>query len=407
MHGSNNLNPRILYLDFLRGFALFGILIANLPYLAEPMYGFSEFNSQISNWARAIVSFFVVGKFFIIFSFLFGYGFGIQIETKNSTKDSDQSSRRKFYRRLIGLLFFGIIHAAFLYDGDILVTYAILGFILYQFRNISFFEWKLAVVLFWLLSLVCYFLLGLLTYMDSTNETILQALSQDSIKAHLADFPTTAIQKIYELFYSFPYLVLYNWPSAFMMFLIGIWAHKNRIIDKDLSEILSILRMNRMRVYTIVIIAIVSNLCYTISYFLNHDFVYGAIFSSFLAFGGLSLSLLYCLGWKYFIEAAELNSEKNYTVNSLTLFLRKIRFGFINLVAGSGRMSLTNYLSQSFICNFIFNGWGLGFYGQLPPEIYFFLSVPIYIFNLIFSNIWLRYFAQGPLEYVLRKWTKI
>ena len=72
------------------------------------------------------------------------------------------------------------------------------------------------------------------------------------------------------------------------------------------------------------------------------------------------------------------------------------------IFAPVGRMALTNYVSQSIICTFIFYGTGLGLGGQIGPAIYFPIGIVVYCTQMVFSRYWLKYFQFGPLEWLWR-----
>src|SRR5512134_4192375 len=135
-HGPVAAGERIELIDILRGAALFGILAANMRALAMPWRLYDNphllFPGFADRLAQGLVDVFVSGKFLTLFSFLFGLGFAVQM-----SRAEDRGARvGSFYpRRLLVLLAFGIVHGALLFWGDILVAYAVMGFILLAFRR--------------------------------------------------------------------------------------------------------------------------------------------------------------------------------------------------------------------------------------------------------------------------------
>ncbi|MCZ8238207.1 MAG: DUF418 domain-containing protein [Leptospiraceae bacterium] len=373
---------RLPLLDFLRGFSLVGILAVNLPYFAEPPYGFSPFHSTSSEVTRFLLNFFFTGKFFILFSFVFGYGFTILLY---SSAQKGYEAKRVFYRRLIGLFTLGIIHAHFLFSGDILVSYSILGFILYQMKDLSDKTLIKCMGFFWILSILCYGIIGFLSYLPGESYGLdYESLTKESIANHFGTFYELTLQKIKEYYFSFPFLIFYNWPSAILMFLVGLMAGKRQLLSQP-EKIWTYFQGKKRYLF---IIAIISNLCYAFSSLNQDSLLYGVFFSSLLSIAGISLMILYILFW---IRIFFLGSIKQNL--------------FVTLLSRAGSMSLSNYLMQSIICNWIFHGWGLGYFGKLEPEWVAFLIVPIYGFNLAFSYFWKKFFALGPFEIILRKWT--
>src|SRR5438876_9024911 len=132
-----SLQERIEVIDVLRGLAVGGILIGNMQWFSG--YGMmppaletqSPLFDQITHF---LVHFFVEGKFYSIFSFLFGFGFALQIARAEERGDSRASL---FKRRLFWLLVIGLLHGVFLWAGDILSVYAFMGFLLILFRKKS------------------------------------------------------------------------------------------------------------------------------------------------------------------------------------------------------------------------------------------------------------------------------
>src|ERR1051325_4206724 len=130
-----SLQERIEIIDVLRGLAVCGILIGNLQWFSG--YGMMPTVLQrqtplIDQVTRFLVHFFVEGKFYSIFSFLFGFGFALQIERAAARGDTKASL---FKRRLFWLLVIGLLHAYLLWAGDILSIYAVMGFLLLLFRE--------------------------------------------------------------------------------------------------------------------------------------------------------------------------------------------------------------------------------------------------------------------------------
>ena len=129
-------SERILYIDILRGMALFGILAANMRGFDAPasVYGNIKllFHNRADMIAQGFIDIFIQGKFVTLFSFLFGLGFAVQM-TRAVARGAKFMS---FYpRRLAALALFGLIHGILIWWGDILLTYAVAGALLLFFRN--------------------------------------------------------------------------------------------------------------------------------------------------------------------------------------------------------------------------------------------------------------------------------
>src|SRR5437868_9785323 len=130
-------SERIDVIDVLRGLAVCGILIGNMQWFTG--YGMvptavAQQAAFIDHVTHFLVHFFIEGKFYSIFSFLFGFGFALQIARAEGRGDTEA---KVFKRRLLWLLVIGAIHAIFLWPGDILSVYAVIGFLLILFRKKS------------------------------------------------------------------------------------------------------------------------------------------------------------------------------------------------------------------------------------------------------------------------------
>ena len=128
---------RFAILDILRGFALVGIAVANFPEFAlftflKPDAVAAMPTAGADRWVRFLQYVFVDGKFYTIFSLLFGIGFSIII---SNAMRRGASGFRVFYRRMAILLGFGFVHLMFIWSGDILMLYALMGMLLPLFRN--------------------------------------------------------------------------------------------------------------------------------------------------------------------------------------------------------------------------------------------------------------------------------
>src|SRR5689334_21457075 len=122
---------RILALDVLRGFAMIGVLIAYCMWSlgTAPEESWSPFDKRLDE----IASFVIDGKFYTILAFLFGLGFSIQV----GRAPDDSAAVEIYCRRLAVLAGIGLIHAMLLRNGDILLPYALTGFLLIPFRRAS------------------------------------------------------------------------------------------------------------------------------------------------------------------------------------------------------------------------------------------------------------------------------
>ena len=120
---------RYVVLDALRGFALLGIILANFPEFSLWTFADPATHTPLDRVVRGLQFFFIDGKFYTLFSLMFGIGFGIQLENAGQRTGT-------FYRRMTVLFAIGFLHLMLLWSGDILMLYAAMGMLLALFRKL-------------------------------------------------------------------------------------------------------------------------------------------------------------------------------------------------------------------------------------------------------------------------------
>jgi len=390
---------RIEILDVIRGFALLGILIANMAWYSSPATYFEILgkNMWTGFWDTATTSFInllVQGKFYSIFSFLFGLGFAIFFER---AKAKTARPTLLFYRRLFILLLIGLAHAFFIWFGDILVTYALLGFLLPLFFNR-----KPKTLIIWAVSLFGGFILllassmGLLAIAKMFNE----AAISESLQTVFADmenrlassfhaygqgtFAEIMSQRASDTLFSYSQLFAVIF-FIFPIFLFGLYAGKTGIFQNIEANLYLIKKTWKWSLIIGLAMSIVKFLCKNLMFGDPHSFYcvfyYGAGF-----FGDLGLSL--------------------FLITSFVLLYQKRKWLLkLKPLAYMGRMALSNYLFQSIVCTTIFYSYGLGFYGKVGPALGLVLTIVIFTVQIFISKYWLKYFQFGPVEWVWKSLT--
>jgi uncharacterized protein len=390
----------IILIDVLRGFAIFGILMVNLPLMYEPisrmMLGAKADSSVVNIVAESFIKFFFEGKFYVIFSMLFGFGFWIFM---NKTTDDGSSITPVYSRRLFFLLLFGAAHAILLWAGDILIFYALLGFILMLFRKSSdkkIFKWAVVLTLIpTILSSFFVILIWLVSQSPEIKSTIdtemqrgvaeLQQLVTNVSKIYATGtYSETIIARLKEYEALLP-AVLFFYPVVLGMFLIGILAARRGLIANYEEH----LPFFRKLLWWGLGIGIIASTIYTIAF--RHTIasipnVWSLLTSSMHAFSGVSLALCYVSGIVILFASGKAERLKMY-------------------LAPVGKMALTNYLSHSIICIFLFYSFGLGLFGKVEVWKGIILTIVIFSLQIIFSRWWLRHFYFGPFEWLWRTLT--
>ena len=392
-------NERAQILDVLRGFAILGILLDNMFGFTGYFFMGEEQMQALPTWpADGILGMlelaFVHGKFYSLFSLLFGIGFSI-ILWRNEQKGVNPM--KIFYRRMLVLLIIGFVHVYFMWPGDILLLYAILGFILPVFRkasNKTLLYWAAALILspilIDVLKVVFQFRTG--AFLETIAEKIDKRNGINSF-ADLFNFiygETAGWNEFWKsqqagFLYRYAYIIESNRiPKVLGMFLLGLYVGRKRLYA-HIGEHVQLLKKLKKWGFLIGIpvsiamaffeidgkrIPAAAGLWDTISY----------------AFGVVPLSLAYtaaiCLAWFHRRETS-----------------------FWNRLTPAGRMALTNYLVQTIICVFLFYSIGFRLGGNIGPSLFFPIAVAIYILQVVFSTWWLRHFNYGPVEWIWRQLT--
>ena len=373
---------RLPLVDALRGFALFGILVVNVQYFAvpfgsDPMSAAAGPLDAAAVWlTRALFE----SKFYVLFSFLFGFGLAVQIER---TREDPSRLRGRYLRRMLGLLTLGALHGVLLFAGDILVSYALLGLLVWRLR--SWDDWRLERFAIGIIGIAC--LLGALigTSFAFAPEPA-SVLSGPVATTRLAEatfaerYGVALDQRLEDLALVYTFSPLVTWPTIFAMFVFGLAAGHTRAF----ARFEALLELARLRWITIVALALAGNALYA-----SFGRGGGSVVLSALAFGllpiaGPLLALVYVRAvWAWF-------ERRRGSVLARAL-------------EAAGRLSLTNYLLQSVACALLLESFGLDL--QLRPAALLAVAAAIFATQLAFSLIYLRFFRLGPAEWLLRKLT--
>ena len=412
---------RITILDSLRGIAILGILLMNIPGFGLPEVQSSDpsvLNETGINYKTwYIIEWAFAGTQRAIFSMLFGAGMILFI-TRLEKRMNGMEPAIYFFRRQMWLLAFGLFNAfVLLWFWDILYAYAIYGMLLFVF-------YRLSPKVLLTLAFVCLLLMtvrdnkdlyrsknkigrGELVAKIDTTQTKLTAEQTEDLgamneikekstreaKLKEAEKEIRAIGGNYASLYEYQgdksvhvelyYTYFYIWDVLLFMFL-GMAFFKNGILTGNVSA----------KIYWLLFIGGLG-LGLLLSYYRQQD-VINNNFSRFEYSKNVSLD--------YFQLARMLRSLGFF---GLIMLLYKSGFfkWFFALFRPVGQMAFTNYLMQSFIGGLFFYGIGLNYFGKLERyELYLFVAA-VWILEIIWSHIWLLYFRFGPLEWLWRSLT--
>ncbi|HEY3927981.1 MAG TPA: DUF418 domain-containing protein [Candidatus Koribacter sp.] len=387
--GPVSLSERILFIDVLRGMALFGILAANIRAFFAPIeaYGYIQvlYPGRADVIAQWFVDAFIQVKFITIFSFLFGMGFAIQM----SRAEEKGAKFLSFYpRRLLALALFGIIHGILIWGGDILLTYALSGAILLLFR-----KRQQKTLLWWAGSL---FSLPIMV-----NSVLLIVWLLKHPKRLAPDAPN--LQKIHDIVGIYAHgpvsqMLAQNWKTwihelpvqlfaiyAFALFALGMWTWRSGIVQ-NLDRYKPVLK--KVCAWCLPI-GLALNFFIATANSLNHP---GQI--SYMSWAAQAITLV----------GAHILSA-GYISGLALIFLDGKKRRYVVPFAAVGRMALTDYLMQSVCMTLLFYHYTTGLYGRVGPAIGWSVTIVFFSAQVVFSNWWLKSHRFGPMEWLWRGMT--
>ena len=394
-----SLSERSDILDVLRGFALFGVLMDNL--FGFTGWGFLTDSGReaLSTWpADGLVGLleftFINGKFYSLFSLLFGIGFSI-ILIRNEQKGINPL--KIFYRRLFILLLIGAAHLFLLWEGDILFLYAFLGLFLPLFRKCSD---KTLLILSVSLILAPILIDIIKILLDTRTGAFLEKIAEEiNNKTGLPNDDSFA-QYLYKdgsgwqewrnwqasgFLYRYSYIIESNRiPKVLGMFLLGFYAGR-KMMYMQLESYVRLFKQLRRWGFIIGIPSALATTYFELFYKHIPEPV-GIFHTIFYATSVVPLSLAYvsviCLHW-----------------------IKKKGNSKLKVLAPMGRMALTNYLMQTILAITIYYGVGFGLGGSIGPVLFVPIGMAVYTFQILYSNLWFKYFNYGPFEWIWRMLT--
>ena len=390
---------RILTLDVIRGVAVMGIFSVNVvgfamveaAYFHPPTWGFDGLPDRLMWFANFVL---VDGKMRSLFSMLFGASMMLVAERAEANGESPVVVH---YRRMIVLLLFGLAHFYFLWFGDILASYAVVGMVVFVFWRLN----AAALAAFAVTAYVFAFASSLAdaAWMQRAVEILATGHASDAElqaargtvsflapdKSYIAhDLAIHQDWGAYVREMTGPRLrdpvdtIRALWPETMALMLLGMAAYRSGFLTGSWSR----------KAYQ------------RVAFF---GLGLGAIVSAILAFivwsSGFRLPLT--------MTALETWSMPVHPVMALgyaalIILLIRQRGALTQRFAAVGRAAFSNYLGTSLLATFIFNGWGLGLYDKLSRAECWLLAPLFWLLMLLWSKPWLERFRYGPFEWVWR-----
>jgi uncharacterized protein len=388
---------RIEQIDAVRGFALFGILMTHMfeGYLASltpPQYVGFNILYPIDSFVQVVIQNLFIGKFYAIFSMLFGLSFYLILDQKKG------SSSLKFIWRIVLLFLIGFIHHIH-YRGDFLTVYAVIGFALVLFRKVPD---KII------------FILGLFLafngpFMATKSITLIQQLRQETLQTikeskntafnNSANNPVTQATAYFDLILNGEYrkLLASNSTIGFYnkynylkfsgrlwvipgLFLLGLWIGRKKYHEQ----------IDKIPLFKILSVSAILGIPLTIiSYYFSQPSN-----TEFIRFAGSIAK-----------DASNIFMPLLYIAILLTFFKLRSTNKIASQLIPVGKMGLTTYIVQSAFGLFIFYGYGLGLLLKLSGTTALGLGLLFFLLQIAFSTWWFSKYKYGPLEWLWRSGT--
>lgn len=392
-------HERIAAMDVLRGFALLGILLMNIEGMAGPlMNSMTGVDPALTGADRSVdtaIYLLVQGKFYPLFSLLFGMGFAVMLQRA-------EAAARPFFgvylRRILALLGLGLVHGILIWSGDILLTYALMGFLLLLFFRRTptsrLPKWGIALML---LPVGLSLLLGLMgTAMQGVppeaRASYDQAMSQQAAamtaqidaqrQAYSAgSFADATAQRAADVGSMLGFVLIYG-SFVLGLFLVGAWFVRSGAIARPADHPRLYARLRWIATPVGLAMVLLSWWMVPAMDFARLDLTQ-AVAQVLQMLGGAVMALGY-LAW----------------------VLRGLEggpfAGLLAWLAPAGRMALSNYLAQSLVMTTIFFGYGLGYFEQMPRAWQPVLVIGFFVVQVLWSHAWLSAFRMGPVEWLWR-----
>ena len=406
-------SERIQSLDVMRGIVLFGILLMNINMFGlagaynDPTVagGFTGWN--LYTWIAT--NMFFEGTMRGLFSLLFGVGMFIFLD-RLTKRGAGIKAADIFFRRLTWLLVFGLIHGyLLLWTGEILYDYALMGFLVYSFRNMAPKKLILAATVLVLAGSVWNYSdyiksqklaadVALIDSFKTENKELTKELKEsqnawekmqeERSPEAIGEF-NSSMQKGYFDVVAFLAPINSHYDQ-FMSYRYGLWD----ILSMMLIGI-ALFRWNILSAEkSFGFYAGMAAIGYLIGLSINYYELRTVLDGQFSPVAITKSNLTYGFG-RIFTCMGHIGLIMIFCKSNILIWLK-------TSLSAVGKMALTNYIMHSLICMVVFTGVGFGLFGKLQRYELLYVVFSIWIFQLILSPIWLRYFHYGPMEWLWR-----
>jgi len=393
LRGPVQASERIQTLDIVRGFALLGILIMNMPGFSTSFFAEADgshlWAGALDQRAEQVRDMLFSGKFNSMFSLLFGIGFTIQLG-RMLERDPEHGAGL-YVRRLLVLAMFALVHCLVLWTGDVLHIYVALGFGLLLIRRIP----NRAVVAM-IIALICYpAITGTIRLLVTSPERVALLVkdaqaweASNNLAYGHGTFFDAAREHTREMthVYTNPWElwgILGFWVQMATTMLLGFLIGRNGWVYR-IPELMPIVRRLQWGALALGVVC---------------SLTFGIVAQYTRTPGPSALKILVAMSY----VLSRLGMMSFYVLTIVRLAQIPAWQRRFHPIAMAGRMPLTNYLTQTVIGTALFYGWGFGLWGKVGPALQLVMAFAIFfVIQVPLSTMWLRHFEYGPLEYVWR-----
>lgn len=408
----NGAKSRVLGIDVARGIALLGIFFVNAQLFGQPFGTIFQTSDPHAEGSLSVAAFwftniFCAGKFYPLFSLLFGAGLAMMYQ---SAVDQGRSFGWTYLRRIALLAFFGIAHIVLLWYGDILLIYAMIAMLMIwmgRFQAKTLLIIGAAVFLFGMMLMVPAF--ALLSVAESNlGEAVEKPMPHGE----------TALEQFFK--------VLPDWNDTEVFDSRIIELERKVMVEGPYTAAIAIRLFNYL--FSAIFVVLVMFWVIFPSFCIGAAMMKAGFFHGLLR--RLRTRLIACgllIGIPLAIFSAWATTDEQHpgllmagtvgmsvcglmlALTYLSLILNWAESGRMHGLAQwfskLGKMALTGYLLESLLMCAVMQHWGLAHFGDNTWGERFVLVVSFYIAILIFTNVWMSFFKQGPMEFVWRKFT--
>jgi uncharacterized protein len=372
-------SERLVAIDALRGFAVFGILVVNILFFAGPIPWISSahWTGFADRVAMFVVEVFFTAKFYTTFALLFGFGFGLQMVR---AERAGRPFVRLYLRRILFLFLIGILHASLIWYGDILHVYAILGLLIIPFRRLAAMTIVPIVLIALVIPTALFFLAALAISMTGASSGPDSFFDTAAVIRTYASGSWSEImsQRLSDWLF-IEVAALFFWPTLFAMFLGGMLLSRTDVARRPAD----FRRPLRIAAVAGVSIGVPIN-----------------VLAWWLQQGSDPMEMSWRMAWHQTVLAV--GAPVLAIGYGSIVLLWSSRRAVLAPFAAVGRMALTNYLLQSVIGTLIFYSYGLGLFGSLGPAVLLPMALVIFAVQVPLSIWWLGRFRYGPVEWMWR-----